>query len=57
MEQGEPTCKVCYWRRICPEWTRLYPCRMFDDTRPVEGVELKNKKESENNGKCEQKAD
>lgn len=55
MEQGEPTCEVCYWRRICPEWTRLYPFRMFDDTRPAEGVDMKNKKESENNGKHEQK--
>ena len=30
---SEPTCKTCYWYSLCPERSRLYPCRIFEDTR------------------------
>lgn len=34
---NEPTCKSCYWYSVCPERSRLYPCREFNDTRRESG--------------------
>jgi len=31
--EREPTCKTCYWYSLCPERSRLYPCRIFEDTQ------------------------
>lgn len=36
-ETSEITCKICYWYSVCPERSRLYPCREFNDTRRESG--------------------
>lgn len=37
MQQNETTCKTCYWYSVCPERSRLYPCREFKDTSRKSG--------------------
>lgn len=34
---NETTCKACYWYRVCPERSRLYPCREYEETRRKSG--------------------
>lgn len=38
--KNETTCKTCYWYRVCPERSRLYPCREYEETRRKSGRDV-----------------
>nr|DAV67167.1 MAG TPA: hypothetical protein [Caudoviricetes sp.] len=41
------TCKICYWYSVCPERSRLYPCREFKNTRRKSGRKDKSMQQKE----------